>query len=89
MLLSIADINRDFQPPETIEPVMVYSDGKTIWLFDGFHRVAASIILGLTDIEAAIVPGNYADMELRWQEGLKAIHAELAAWAAEQARKVK
>jgi ParB-like chromosome segregation protein Spo0J len=60
-----------------LAPIEVYSDGFTHWLFDGFHRVAAAKTVGITEIEATITPGTYADLQSRWQEALAMIRADL------------
>jgi uncharacterized ParB-like nuclease family protein len=43
---------------EPIPPVVLYSDGETYWLVDGFHRVQAARTLGWEEIEAEIVSGT-------------------------------
>jgi ParB-like chromosome segregation protein Spo0J len=45
----------------TLPPVLVVFDGKTYWLCDGFHRVAASKKMGAKDIECEVVKGTRQD----------------------------
>lgn len=39
-------------------PVMLFYDGSTYWLADGFHRVAAAAAAGLESIDADILQGT-------------------------------
>lgn len=41
-------------------PVVLFRDGETLYLADGFHRVAAAELLGLSEIRAEIRPGGFA-----------------------------
>ena len=60
-----------------VEPVTVYWNGETFWLFYGFHRVEAARRCGHTEIDAEIIPGTSADMEAKWQSFLDALRADL------------
>jgi hypothetical protein len=62
---------------EKLEPVIVYSDGHTRWLADGFHRVRAAERAGRKMVEAEIIRGTFEDMEKRWQEYLNELRREL------------
>lgn len=42
----------------TFPPVVAFSDNGTLWLADGFHRVAAAKFLGRTEIEADVRTGS-------------------------------
>jgi hypothetical protein len=42
-------------------PVTVFYDGEAFWLADGFHRLAATRRLGLSDILAEVRPGTRRD----------------------------
>lgn len=42
-------------------PVTCYSDGKSIWLVDGFHRCEAAMAINLTEIPAIIHEGSLRD----------------------------
>jgi ParB-like chromosome segregation protein Spo0J len=61
-----------------LDPLEVYFDGNTYWLADGFHRIEAARGEGLTEIDAKIVPGTYADLEAEWQRYLLALRQDLA-----------
>lgn len=50
------------QAGTAIEPLLVYCDGSTEWLGDGFHRVAAAKIVGVETLVAEIRPGTIEDM---------------------------
>ncbi len=39
-------------------PVVAFDDGETLWLADGFHRVAALRLLGRSEIEADVRSGG-------------------------------
>lgn len=43
------------------EPVVIYDDGNTKWLADGFHRHSAAIFLGNGGIFADVRQGTYKD----------------------------
>ena len=40
-------------------PVTVFTDGRTNWLADGFHRVEAATRAGFAVIAADVIPGDY------------------------------
>jgi len=61
-----------------VAPVVVRFDGEAYWLQDGFHRVKALRTVGLTEVEAEVLPGTYEDMEAEWQERLREVHRSLA-----------
>src|SRR5262245_57326482 len=42
-------------------PIIVFSDGKSYWLADGFHRFLAARQAGLTEIAADVRPGTQRD----------------------------
>ena len=48
----------------TLPPVMVFFDGATYWLADGFHRWHANHKIGATTIAAAVRPGTQRDAVL-------------------------
>ncbi len=60
-----------------IPAVRVYSDGKSHWLADGFHRLEAARMIGLREIEAEVIQGTRADLEADWHEYLRALHNAL------------
>ncbi len=67
----------EIQAGRTVDPIEVYCDGSTYWLFDGFHRAAAARMAGLEMIAANITRGTYAEMEARWKLGLAALLDDL------------
>ncbi len=48
----------------TFPPVIVFSDGASYWLGDGFHRFEAHQSAGLTEINAEIRDGGQRDAKL-------------------------
>jgi hypothetical protein len=58
---------------DPIEQVIVYYDGATYRLFDGFHRVVAAKSIGRATIEAETRLGGVAEMYAEWNRGLTAI----------------
>ena len=48
----------------TFPPVTVFTDGKTYFLADGFHRLEAHKLAGLTGIDAEIQDGDARDAKL-------------------------
>jgi uncharacterized ParB-like nuclease family protein len=51
--------------------VVVYYDGTHYYLFDGFHRVAAAIEVGRRRLQAEVVLGTLADMEVEWRRRMQ------------------
>jgi hypothetical protein len=45
-------------------PVVLFAEGPTFWLADGFHRFQAATAAGLSDILAEVRPGNQRDAQL-------------------------
>ncbi len=68
---------RSLRSGKDFQPVEVYSDGETLLLFDGFHRIAAARIVRVKTVEANVTAGTYADMKARWHEYLERLRAEL------------
>jgi uncharacterized ParB-like nuclease family protein len=54
-------------------PVVVFHDGSTYWLADGFHRYNAHASLGLVEIEADVRQGTQRDAIL-YSVGVNAEH---------------
>lgn len=46
---------------EEFPPVIVYNNGATFWLADGFHRLRAKEVIGDLDILADVWQGNHQD----------------------------
>jgi hypothetical protein len=46
-----------------LPPVVVRYDGKTFWLQDGFHRIAAMLSIGSEEAEVEVSPGTVADIQ--------------------------
>lgn len=45
----------------TFPPIQVCGDGTTWWVADGWHRLLAAKTIGLMEIDADVVPGEYQD----------------------------
>lgn len=64
-----------------VAPVVVYSDGETHWLADGFHRIRAAVQAGLEDVPASVYEGDrrkailYA-VRANQQHGLRRTNAD-------------
>lgn len=56
-------------------PVVAFGDGQTLWLADGFHRVAAAARAGLEAIEAEVHRGSRDDA-LLYAAGANATNGE-------------
>jgi ParB-like chromosome segregation protein Spo0J len=74
---------------DPIEPIIVYYDGDTFRLFDGFHRVAAAKKAGRTQIEAEVRRGGLAEMKAEEKRGWDAIKEANASFAREHLLKTK
>jgi hypothetical protein len=61
------------------EPVTVRYDGKTYWLQDGYHRVAAAEKLRWKTVTAEVIAGSFADMEDEFKQMVAAIRENLKA----------
>lgn len=62
-------------------PVLLFNDGKNLWLVDGFHRYFAHKRAGLLDIESEIEDGSLRDAQLKStgvndDHGLPRTHAD-------------
>jgi uncharacterized ParB-like nuclease family protein len=57
----------------TFPPIIVFSDGASYWLGDGFHRFEAHQSAGLTEINAEIRDGDQRDAKL-FAAGANAAH---------------
>jgi ParB-like chromosome segregation protein Spo0J len=80
-LEKIAEYVLQINDGKATAPVVVRFDGETYWLQDGFHRVKALRTIGLTEVEAEVLPGTYEDMEAEWREFLRAHLRDLDARA--------
>ena len=58
---AIDDYAQAMKDGAKLPPCLVVSDGKSYWLCDGFHRVAAAIKVGMKQIECEIVQGTRSD----------------------------
>jgi ParB-like chromosome segregation protein Spo0J len=74
----IKDIAATMRRREKIEPIIVYRDGKTLRLFDGFHRVEAAKSVGRKRLEAEIRIGDRAMMAAESKRGWDTINADNA-----------
>jgi hypothetical protein len=57
----IEDYAAAIEDGATFPPIIVYYDGKTYWLADGFHRHAAAGKAGLSDIASDVRQGTRRD----------------------------
>jgi hypothetical protein len=62
-----------YQSGAKLPPVVLFEDGKTLWVGDGFHRIEAAMGLGLEKIAAEIHTGGRVDA-LRYALGANANH---------------
>jgi hypothetical protein len=60
----IADYAADMQAGADFPAVVVFFDGASYWLADGFHRVGAAVASGQTDIDADVRQGTRRDAVL-------------------------
>jgi ParB-like chromosome segregation protein Spo0J len=78
--LKIDELIAAMRRGEKLPPIRVYYDGRTYWLADGFHRIAASLRRGRRTISAEIVPGTFAELQAEWkrydQELLRQLRGE-------------
>ena len=63
---------------EELAPIRVRFDGTDYFLEDGFHRIEAAKRLGVSKIEAEVLPGTLADMEANFQKFLNALRKSLS-----------
>lgn len=59
--VTIAEYAEEMENGTAFPPVVVFSDGTSYWLADGFHRVAAAEELGWRTIEAEVRQGDKRD----------------------------
>jgi transposase-like protein len=57
----IEDLVRDWKKGARFEPALVYHDGESYWLTDGYHRDAALLELGESKILVEICSGTLED----------------------------
>ena len=57
----IKDLIRDWKKGARFEPALVYHDGESYWLTDGYHRDAALLELGESEILVEIRSGTLED----------------------------
>jgi len=69
----VKDYQDAYQSGATLPPVVLFEDGKTLWVGDGFHRIEAAMGLGLERIAAEIHTGGRVDA-LRYALGANANH---------------
>lgn len=58
---AVADYAEAIERDERLPPVTVFWDGKTHWLADGFHRVAAHERVGRTHVSCQVQDGSRDD----------------------------
>ena len=69
----VADYADQIAAGANFPPVIVFFDGESYWLADGFHRHAAHVSLGLAEIDADIRQGSRRDAIL-FSVGANASH---------------
>ena len=74
-LATIADYAEAMTEGKTFPPIIVFTDGDTYWLADGFQRVRAAEDVGYVEIEAEVHPGTVRDAML-FACGANATHGE-------------
>lgn len=57
----VAEYAEDIVDWIDVAPVVVYWDGETRWLVDGFHRIAAAVRAELVDVPATVYEGTRRD----------------------------
>ena len=70
---TIRDYSDALADGATFPPVTVFSDGEAYFLADGFHRLEAHKLAGLTEIDAEIHAGDARDAKL-FAAGSNAAH---------------
>ena len=70
---TISDYAEAMQAGAQFPPVVVFYDGASYWLADGFHRVNAAIRAVLPTINAQVIPGTQRDAIL-YSIGANATH---------------
>ncbi len=61
---TVKEYAQDLELGAVFPPVIVFYDGTSYWLADGFHRVAATESLGRTEIKAEVKQGSSRDAVL-------------------------
>jgi hypothetical protein len=60
----VAQYARDMRDGVKFDPIEVVHDATDYWCWDGFHRCAAAVLAGLSEIEVNVTQGNLEDA--RW-----------------------
>ena len=60
-LSTIAEYTEAMEEGSKFPPIVVFSDGGSYWLADGFQRIEAAKVVGYRDIEAQVRPGTLRD----------------------------
>lgn len=77
----VAEYAADIAEWIDLAPVVIYWDGETRWLADGFHRIRAAGLAGLSDVPATVYDGGRRDAILyaaraNQQHGLRRTNAD-------------
>ena len=59
----IRNYAEDMKAGMTFPPVELCHDGRDYWLWDGFHRVHATRLVGFTEIDANVTSGTQTDAQ--------------------------
>jgi uncharacterized ParB-like nuclease family protein len=72
---AVKEYAEEFKAGAEPDPIGVVSDGKTNWVWDGFHRIAAYEELGRSAIDCNVTEGNRLDA-IRLSLGANAAHGQ-------------
>jgi ParB-like nuclease domain len=70
---TVTEYASDMKEGAQFPPVVVFYDGTSYWLSDGFHRVEAAWSIGLSEIAASVRQGTRRDAVL-YSVGVNATH---------------
>lgn len=59
----VAQYAEALESGESFPPLVCWTDGKTIWLSQGFHRSAACAAVGQEEVEAIVHKGTFQDAQ--------------------------
>ncbi|MFH1496608.1 MAG: ParB/RepB/Spo0J family partition protein, partial [Verrucomicrobiota bacterium] len=71
----IEDYAEAMRDGATFPPIVVFDDGETLWVADGFHRTRAAILVGAETIEVDVRKGGLRDAK-EYALGANAAHGD-------------